>query len=676
MTDQGRILYAGGEIDGISPESVDESLDRLEVVHESDFVTALESARETDVRGVIASHRTNGFRGVDLLESMRQEGLGIPVAVVVREEEAGEVARRAVEADATALVPAGDDDALEALADAIERNMSTEDGRRREEDRRMPISDLPFEDERRLKERVLDEAPIGITVSNADDPDNPIIYLNKSFESLTGYSAEEVVGANHRFLQGSETDTEKVEELGRGVSEGRDTRVTLRNYTRDGDLFWNQVDVSPISDSENETSYYVGFQMDVTERERFRHELEEEREAFDRLIDRMNSLINDITRCLVRAESREEVEESVVEKLGEEYDQAWIGRYSPTDGEVTVDETSIRDREERQNRISVGEEDSERVVSDVVERHETSVVEGDEAESLRRRILDGSVDDSKSGSSFCVTVPVTYQSTTYGVIGVWGDGERLDTREPGLLASVARSVGASINDVLTKRTMSTDSVVRLGIRIENDGSPLVEVADEVGGSLEYEGAVTQGGGIAILVSTSADPGEAVEAAGQNSGVVDAEVLVSDEEGTVVQIRVDRIGLVSEVSEHGGRLRSMEVTPNGVEAELDVGNEREARRLLDRLKQTYSGSEADVSLATYRTVEEASQTTQGFRNEVRDRLTQRQMTALQKAYTGGFFDWPRRVEGERLAESMDIVPSTYHQHLRTAERKLIEAFLNG
>ncbi|MDY6774743.1 MAG: PAS domain S-box protein [Halobacteria archaeon] len=395
MTDQGRILYAGGEIDGVSPDSVDESLDRLQVVHESDFVTALESAREDSVRGVVAAETDDGFRGIDLLESVRREGLGIPVGLVVRDDEVGEVARRAVEADATALVPAGDDDALEALADAIERNVST---RGRESDRRMPISDLPFEDERRLKERVLDEAPIGITVSNADDPDNPIIYLNESFERLTGYSAEEAVGANHRFLQGSETDTEKVEELGRGVSEGRDTRVTLRNYTRDGDLFWNQVDVSPIFDSDGELSYYVGFQMDVTERERFRQELEEEREAFDRLIDRMNSLINDITRCLVRAESRGEVEESVVGRLSEEYDEAWIGRYSPADDGVTVEETSVAVGEvgaieadkDCQGLIGVEEGDPEAaLMADVVGEHETRVVEGDKADSLRRRILGG-----------------------------------------------------------------------------------------------------------------------------------------------------------------------------------------------------------------------------------------------------------------------------------------------
>ncbi|MFC6757544.1 helix-turn-helix domain-containing protein [Halomicroarcula sp. GCM10025894] len=71
-----------------------------------------------------------------------------------------------------------------------------------------------------------------------------------------------------------------------------------------------------------------------------------------------------------------------------------------------------------------------------------------------------------------------------------------------------------------------------------------------------------------------------------------------------------------------------------------------------------------------------ETVQGFRESVRDYLTERQLTALKKAYVGGFFEWPRAVEGQQLASSMDVVPSTFHQHLQAAERKVFAALFEG
>jgi predicted DNA binding protein len=81
----------------------------------------------------------------------------------------------------------------------------------------------------------------------------------------------------------------------------------------------------------------------------------------------------------------------------------------------------------------------------------------------------------------------------------------------------------------------------------------------------------------------------------------------------------------------------------------------------------------VELLAYREVDEPDQSPLGFRKEMQNRLTDRQLTALRKAYVSGFFEWPRRADGEQLAESMDIVPSTYHQHLQAAQRKLVEGF---
>src|SRR3712207_5680401 len=88
-------------------------------------------------------------------------------------------------------------------------------------------------------------------------PDNPIVFANRAFQDLTGYTEEEVLGRNCRFLQGAHTDREAVAELREAVSEQRALSVELLNYKRDGTPFWNACFIAPVFDknrSEEHTS--------------------------------------------------------------------------------------------------------------------------------------------------------------------------------------------------------------------------------------------------------------------------------------------------------------------------------------------------------------------------------------------------------------------------------------
>jgi len=144
----------------------------------------------------------------------------------------------------------------------------------------------------RLKERAMDEAPVGITISDPDLPDNPVIYANDAFERITGYPVEEVVGRNCRFLQGDDTDPETVAKMRRAVDNWEPVTVEVRNYRRNGEEFWNQVTIAPLYDDDGEPSHYVGFQQDVTNRKEAEEALETER---DRL-----ALLNQIVRHDIR----------------------------------------------------------------------------------------------------------------------------------------------------------------------------------------------------------------------------------------------------------------------------------------------------------------------------------------------------------------------------------------
>ena len=121
---------------------------------------------------------------------------------------------------------------------------------------------------RRLLDRAVAASSNGIVITDPRLPDNPIVYVNPAFERTTGYAMGEVLGRNCRFLQGDDREQPPLEELRAAVREGRECRVILRNYRKDGARFWNELYVSPVYDEEGNLTNFVGVQNDVTEGKR------------------------------------------------------------------------------------------------------------------------------------------------------------------------------------------------------------------------------------------------------------------------------------------------------------------------------------------------------------------------------------------------------------------------
>lgn len=96
-------------------------------------------------------------------------------------------------------------------------------------------------------------------------PDNPIVYASQGFLKLTGYSLEEVLGRNCRFLQGPETDPRTIERIRNAVDKGEDVTEVILNYRRDGSPFWNQLFVAGLSDADGNIVNFLGVQCLITE---------------------------------------------------------------------------------------------------------------------------------------------------------------------------------------------------------------------------------------------------------------------------------------------------------------------------------------------------------------------------------------------------------------------------
>lgn len=130
------------------------------------------------------------------------------------------------------------------------------------------MSAQQVEEELQLRDRAIAASNNGIVITDPNLPDNPIIYVNECFLHNTGYRADEVLGRNCRFLQGQNRDQAKLDKLREAIKESRECQVVLRNYKKDGTLFWNELSISPVYDEAGRLTNYIGVQSDITERKR------------------------------------------------------------------------------------------------------------------------------------------------------------------------------------------------------------------------------------------------------------------------------------------------------------------------------------------------------------------------------------------------------------------------
>lgn len=103
----------------------------------------------------------------------------------------------------------------------------------------------------------------------------PIVFCNQAFCAFTGYDAEQAMGRNCRFLQGEDLRQPGCEQLSEAIAGGRDARIVLRNYKRNGSLFYNELNIAPLSDDDGRVTHYFGVLRDISEQIAIEEQLRE-----------------------------------------------------------------------------------------------------------------------------------------------------------------------------------------------------------------------------------------------------------------------------------------------------------------------------------------------------------------------------------------------------------------
>ena len=137
--------------------------------------------------------------------------------------------------------------------------------------------------------QLVENAQEGIVVAEKEGQDTILIYVNPAFEQLTGYEAEEILYQDCRFLQGDDTEQDAVKVIRSAIDAQKPVRTILKNYRKDGTVFWNELSVTPFFDEIDELTYYIGIQKNVTEEVLLKKALEAANEKIAQLEAQLNN---------------------------------------------------------------------------------------------------------------------------------------------------------------------------------------------------------------------------------------------------------------------------------------------------------------------------------------------------------------------------------------------------
>jgi len=482
------------------------------------------------------------------------------------------------------------------------------------------------------------------------DRDGTIEYVNPTFEETTGYSRAEAVGRNPRILQSGRHDEGFYAEVWDTILAGEVWEGDIVNETKDGQQYHVHQTIAPITDDDGTVRRFVAVNADITERKRHEREIRRQRDLLDRL-NKVNAAVWAVSQALLRARTRDEIEEAVCDSLADTglYVAAWIGGYDAAAGEVTP-------------WVGSGADDLPEPVS----------ADGDAVPPAVRAARSGEVelvsDDERDQPRARAFVALAYDGVTHGVLRVRTEGSRcVSEYERTSLRELGTTVGYAVAATRTRRLLDADDAVALTLASSDDRSPLVRAAGaDARVSLSAAVAGTDDRELYYLDVAGEDPAGAVERARATDGVERVRVAREAEDGWLVELATTGPSLTRALADTGAHVTGATAADGRVELCAELPLSADVRRSLRAARTAFP----DLELLAKRTVERPGA---GDAPPAPDRLTGRQRAALQAAYHGGYFDWPRASTAQELAATMDVSDVTFHKHLRRAEEKLLEGY---
>ncbi|KAA9398434.1 PAS domain S-box protein [Haloarcula sp. CBA1130] len=443
----------------------------------------------------------------------------------------------------------------------------------------------------------------------------------------------------------------------------------FRMRTKDGDWRWIR-DIGKVFEwnDDGEAIRAVGIHQDITEERRRQDAIERQRDELATL-NGVNMLIQDLIHALGGAATRHETVETVCERIVESdrCELAWIGERAGANDRL-VPKTVAGDTDVVLDDLLVHDENDQVLCETALV---TGTVQTIQDCSDPTEFKQCGAAARTQGFKSAAAIPLVQGNTVHGVLCVYADQPAaFSGRVADSFAVLGKMVGYTLAAVQNRQLLSDDTAVELTFESRYPDIPLVSAANAHGCRIEVIESVETDPTHLLYVSVHDGPPDAVAAhLCSHAEVLDSRVVRADGDSGVIELQVTET-VQSLLLDVGARCRTMVAVDGTLAITVEAPPDADSRAIQDAVADRIP----DITLTAKQTCEQATEILDS-EADPHKQLTDRQQEVLRTAFLAGYYAWPRDTSAEQLAETLDIASPTLLQHLRRAERNLIDAIFD-
>lgn len=516
-----------------------------------------------------------------------------------------------------------------------------------------------------LLQAIIEASPDPIVVL---DEELRVKLWNPAAEMLFGWSEEEILDRRAPFVP-EEKESEFLEGIARLDAKQPNRSLETVRRAKDGERIAVSISSAKVETGEDFAGY-VGIFKDIRRRKERERVLEQQRTTLVRVMQIIEGL-RPLNHAIARASSPEEIKQGVCEQLAssDAYQFVWYGDYNPAAGRLTVQHGAGIDAEALGS-IDLASEKSEgqRVFGAAIHTGDTRAIQDTTPDPALEPQAQGT-GEFPGGYRSVAAVPVAFEGSTYGVIGVYSERQRaFGGYERGLLREVGELIGHGIQAVENQRLLHSETVIELEFSTRGPESIFVKVTEDLDCRLELEAFIpaTETAFLAYTSVDGADPGTVVERLADSPAIETARVVNADGAAGTIEYKVNE-SPVAKLLEYGATVQTAIMEAGEERVVAVVSPEKDIHHIVAGLEVAYS----NTTLVSKRSLERPPRTISAAQDPLGDVLTDRQREMLELAYHAGYFESPRHSTGDEIADSIGISSPTFYLHVRKATHNLLQ-----
>ena len=405
------------------------------------------------------------------------------------------------------------------------------------------------------------------------------------------------------------------------------------------------------------------------ERNRLEREQIRRREQLETIND-LNQIAQDVTHIVITTSEREELEREICERLvaSDAYRFAWIGDVTRGSERVTPRVAAGVDDDYLETvSITIDDETGEGPTGRAIRTHEVQTAQNIQADPDYEPWREQA---KAYGFRSSAAIPIVYEGIRYGVLNVYATSSNAFSEpEIEILTRLGDGIGHAIAAIERKNALVSDAVLELEFQVTGLADELIEFSADHSGRIQIQNLTSYDETVRAY-GTASGFSEATfqEAIGRAESVDDYRSLPANSDDSSFRFEFALTGvhpLFEAVAAHGVRIRSMDITDGDLRIVVEFPRGNDTRQMVGLIQDHVT----DASLLAQRTIQRSE--SGGDPRSVIGDLTEKQRKALQTAYLGGYFNWPRTSNAGEIAEQLGISSATFTEHLRTAERKFFD-----